>query len=395
MGHSQMGGGGRRAPRQPLARGHRLPHGALHRRTPAQPARHSGHRLYLLFQEDAEGDRMGRGQSHADSGRHPALHQQHRHSLYRSGGRRRGPLVRQRARTAGQQRTADLRPAAHHAGCRCRLSHLPERDGGMEHHTALPGRHPDRLQQLRIGGYPRRGESADEQQQPRHRLWSALFPQPRPIRLRTAADGGPVLHSRCPHRRREVRQEILPRHGGQIPRYRKRGGLYLSGRVRHPLSPHVVHQPLPHRRVQTVEPDGQREDGLLQGRALRSPHRRPEPALLLQLPDELHVLALLPVELRGQAERQPVLRRNHRRTVALRHRPHRPALPRPAERATLGDGRQQGAQQILLPPLHSRHHRSDLPAQPRPEELHRGDVALRHDGHRAGLLLQPDPVRTA
>lgn len=275
MGHSQMGGGGRRAPRQPLARAHRLPHGALHRCTPAQPARHSGHRLYLLFQEDAEGDRMGRGQSHADSGRHPALHQQHRHSLYRSGGRRRGPLVRQRARTAGQQRTADLRAAAHHAGCRCRLSHLPERNGGMEHHTALPGRHPDRLQQLCIGGYPRRGESADEQQRPRQCLRASLPPQPRPVRLRTAADGGPVLHSRCPHRRRKIRQEILPRHGGQIPRHRKRGGLYLSGRVRHPLSPHVVHQPLPHRRVQTVEPDGQREDGLLQGRALRSPHRRP------------------------------------------------------------------------------------------------------------------------
>ncbi len=63
----------RRAPRQPLAPCSSSPHGALHRCTPAQPARHSGHRLHLLFLQDDEGDRTGRGQATHDSGRHPVF----------------------------------------------------------------------------------------------------------------------------------------------------------------------------------------------------------------------------------------------------------------------------------------------------------------------------------
>lgn len=50
--------------------------------------------------------------------------------------------------------------------------------------------------------------------------------------------------------------------------------------------------------------------------------------------------------------------------------------------------RKQGPEHLLFPPLPAGTHRTRLPVEPRPAQLLDRAVAVRDDGHRAGLLLQ-------
>ena len=102
------------------------------------------------------------------------------------------------------------------------------------------------------------------------------------------------------------------------------------------------------------------------------------------------------MELRGTPERHTALADDdHRRQLALGHPVDRREVPRPAGQPAPRGSRKQGTQHLLLPPLPAGSHRPALPAQPRPAQLLDRHVALRHDGHCAGLLLQHLAQRTA
>ena len=136
--------------------------------------------------------------------------------------------------------------------------------------------------------------------------------------------------------------------------------------------------------------------GLLRRHARRDrTHLRGEPPLLLQLPALVHVLALLPLELRGAPERHTApAHDDHRRQLALGHQMDRREVPRTAGEPAARGGRQQGPQHLLLPAVPAGTRRAALPAQPRPAQLLDRHVAIHHDGYRAGLLLQHLAGRT-
>ena len=110
---------------------------------------------------------------------------------------------------------------------------------------------------------------------------------------------------------------------------------------------------------------------------------------LLQLPAFVHVLALFHVELRGTPERHTAFAHDdHRRQLALGHPLDRREIRRPAGQPAARNRRKQGPEHLLFPPLPAGTHRTRLPVEPRPAQLLDRAVAVRDDGHRAGLLLQ-------
>ncbi len=231
-----MGRGGRRTAFVALDRADRLYDGPFDRRAHPQPADNSGAGIHLLFPQDGEGDLQRHGLRHADRGRHPALHQQHHHPLY---GLRRGAgrsLLRQHARPARQFGHRALRAGAD-SGLRLgRMVHPPQRQGRLEHHPALDDDGARRLLIVRFGDDPRRGQSADEQQQPQQPARTAVDAQPRPVRRPSAAARRLLLRAA---RRLQGKIVLLPRRGRQIQTRLGHHGLHPLPRIRTLLPPHV------------------------------------------------------------------------------------------------------------------------------------------------------------
>jgi hypothetical protein len=91
------------------------------------------------------------------------------------------------------------------------------------------------------------------------------------------------------------------------------------------------------------------------------PTFRGEPALLRQLPGELDVLALLPLEFRRPAERYPRPRQHHSTATGTRASSDRCATPgQPGQPAAEHDGN-KGMNKLFLLPLILGADRADLP----------------------------------
>ena len=118
-----------------------------------------------------------------------------------------------------------------------------------------------------------------------------------------------------------------------------------------------------------------------------------ESLFLRLLSGELHVLALLPVELRRTAERHPRQRRAGTRQLDKRHPPARqPALWRPKQTARRAEAEQR-AQRVLLSAARVGSYRPLLASFPRtarhPAVLG-GVLPVLHDGACHCALPQPD-----
>ena len=177
-----MGGTGRRTPFLALDRADRLSDGTVDRRPHPQPADDPRTGLHLLLPQDGPDYAQRRSLRHARRGRHPAGHQRHHHALlglHRSDGR---CFLRQHAGASGQFGHDGLRTGAHRRSRMGLVGDLPARQNGVEHHPAQHDDDSGGLLLLRLRNDPRRGQSPDEQQQPRQPPRPALAAQPRPVR---------------------------------------------------------------------------------------------------------------------------------------------------------------------------------------------------------------------
>ncbi len=413
-----MGGAGRRTPRLALDRADRLPDGPLDRRAHPQPAVYPGAGLHLLLPQDRTGDVERHRVVNRDLRRADRLRQQLHHPLHRLVRGADRHAVRQHVRPAGQLGHHALRAGADRRPGMGRMDRPQAGPRAAEHHPALDDDDPRRLLVLRLGDDPRRGQPADELQQPQQSARPAVAPEPRPVRRPPAAVRRAVFGS---PRGREGEEGVVSGRGRQVQDRYGADGLHPLAGVHDPLPAHVellerrkgvqAVGRLPHqdrgaaRRERRSPPRragtprarrGARfrpQEGL--HRLLRrNPHGhgtdvRRKPQLLLQLPALVHVLALFPVEFRGAPERHTAFAHDdHRRQLALGHPLDRRDVPRPAGQPAARNRRKQGPQHLLFPALPAGSDRTAVPAEPRPAELLDRDVVVRDDGYRAGRLFQ-------
>ena len=176
LAHAQMGGAGRPAPRLALDRADRLPDGPLDRRAHPQPADHPHAGVHLLLPHDRPRDVARRRVDDARGRGRARVHQQHHHPLHGLDRRADRHAGGQYAGTSGQFGHGGLRAGAHPRTGLGFVESPPSGARRPEHPAALDDDDPRGLLLLRLDDHPRRGQPADELQQPNnpHALLAVL-----------------------------------------------------------------------------------------------------------------------------------------------------------------------------------------------------------------------------
>ena len=233
---AQMGGAGRRTPLLALDRADRLPDGPLDRRAHPQPALHPRAGLHLLLPQDRHGDLARHRPLDARVRGDDRLRQQHHHPLHRLDRGADRHAVRQHVRPAGQLGHHALRAGADHRPGMGRMGRPQTGPRAAQHHPALDDDDSRRLLFLRLGDHPRRGEPADELQQPQQPPRPAVAPEPRPVRRPPAAVRRAVFGS---PRGREGEEGVVSGRGRQVQDRHGAHGLHPRSGVHAALPPHV------------------------------------------------------------------------------------------------------------------------------------------------------------